>query len=240
MEPSFSSLALEPGAQGRASGTVTELSRAARPTVSAPASRALLGPGGASENMALIYFFPATGSPAVQEERHFFALQSWKGNGFIPSLPTALSHACHPVSLRSLLANTPGGDGVRGLALGPLQEPGWGPQLSSHHSHPLRHRERRLPAPRLWFLHTLRVLSAAWPVPTWPLLSLAKPHPSLEFKAHVPSSGKPSFSQLLSAPILSTRQRGFASRLPPQLTEALIEDAGHPVPQASSQGLAQW
>lgn len=124
-------------------------------------------------------------------------------------LPPSLSQPCvSPQAPLSLFLPTL--QAGRSPRAGPGDPAGAGRRLQLS-SHPSRLRERWLPAPGLWFLHTPRILSAAWSVPTGPFLSLAKPHLSLKFEAHVAFSGKPSWIQFLS-PLLaiSKTQHGAA------------------------------
>ncbi|XP_047719681.1 uncharacterized protein LOC125168577 [Prionailurus viverrinus] len=100
---------------------------------------------------------------------------------------------------------------------GPRAPAGAGPGLPLS-SCPPRLRGHWPPAPCLRFLHTLCTLSAAWPVPPWPLLSLAKPHlfPQVQGICHllrevlsdlVPLPHPPSLT-------LSMGQRGAVSNPP--------------------------
>lgn len=151
----------------------------------------------------------------VQEKCQVLTTQSWKENGFVPSFP----HGSQPCVSSQLpfslfLPRLQAGTEAEGLTPGPLQEPGWELQLASH-AH--RHQELQATSSSLQFLHTLHIPSAACPVPTYPLLFLAKPHPSLKFKAHVTSSVKSPLSQWLTPhppSMLSTGQPGPVSHLP--------------------------
>nr|XP_060473811.1 uncharacterized protein LOC132668781 [Panthera onca] len=154
-----------------------------------------------------------------------------------PSLPNPLPPPSRPRSqpcmssqacLQSLPADdtdTTGRDRVRGPAPGPLQEPGPGLPLSSC---PPRLRGHWPPAPCLRFLHTLCILSAAWPVPPWPLLSLAKPHlfPQVQGICHLLREVLSDLVPLPHTPslTLSMGQRGAVSNLPPQPSKVLTED----------------
>lgn len=118
-----------------------------------------------------------------------------KKTALSPPFPAALSHVCLPKFPCSLPANTPGRDRVRRSSPGAPAGAWVGAAAVSQPLSPSPCTGKAgLPAPCLRFLHTLHILSAAWPVPTCSLHSQTNPCPSLKFKAHATSSGKPSLS----------------------------------------------
>lgn len=234
MEPSFSGLdvwASEPEGQPPCHQGQQGWLRARQPAVALPHQ--------ARHRRAWhSYIFPQLQEDQlVQEETCFFTMRRGKKMAIsLPSQPPAspppvpvLNRACPPKLAFSLFQPTtpiPRAETEsEGRPPGPLQEPGPGLPLSSC---PPRLRGHWPPAPCLRFLHTLCTLSAAWPVPPWPLLSLAKPHlfPQVQGICHLLREVLSDLVPLPHAPslTLSMRQHGAVSNLPPQPSKVLTED----------------
>lgn len=143
--------------------------------------------------MALIFFFPAAGSPSCAGGKSFFYHSELEGKWLYPLFRAALNHACLPQSPAiSSCQRSKQRQSEKGWPWGPCRDWGGGLQLSS--PRPCTG-PARLPALCLLFLPTIHILSASGPVPTCSLPSQTKPCPSLKFKACVTSSWKPSLSQ---------------------------------------------